>query len=532
MARSPLPVPGPNDLWGQQLNDAIETTGFDDMADFDTSGGVADGAAPRYSVADEKWYPEVSPDMARFRGDWQDPANTLLWSTDFSDPTHAPLLGGYAGVNPGTSSPLTNAVKSATSSQPPAPSGFPWCASYTASTSSNPAVLILDLALLPETVGKYVSRVEFLSPPFGHTTSETIYSGGLLLSTTQGVVGTHDLGWNARSVPVGAVNSNVRYAHRKTTAGAGDRSPAMAKLMVYGAADSADLYQMGDTVVHGGVYYRSLFDNNDHPPTDPSFWQLIPYPARTLSAKLENLLDVSTYGRADQSYLQWDATTQLYRHVMAPDYLNFKGDWQDPANALLWSTDFSSPGDSSLLVAEDTFAFFGRSTPPSAYGTLPPYSWVFRMQQAGTSPQMGRARLDLGALGLSSRYLSRLKMYYSGRNSTAGATPNSVGLLINNTNRSGSSALGSSAPNWALVTAPILSAVSSLHLYVENGNTAHTRTAEFTGLELYGALDNADLYQINDVVSHAGVFYRSLYDNNTEEPGTGPKWYPIPALTP
>ena len=53
-----------------------------------------------------------------------------------------------------------------------------------------------------------------------------------------------------------------------------------------------------------------------------------------------------------------------------------------------------------------------------------------------------------------------------------------------------------------------------------------------SNLRIFGALRPEDLYNMNSVVSHNGVFYRSLYDANIEEPGTGSKWIEIESLTP
>lgn len=537
MARSPLPVPGPNDLWGQRLNDAIETTGFDDMADFDTSGGVADGAAPRYSVVDEKWYPEVSPDMARFRGDWQDPANTLLWSTDFSDPADFELFT----LPSGSFRPLERRNIAGLTGLGAAPLDFDFCIYSTGAQSGVYYTgFRLDFTSVPELgANRFISYVKV----FDATTISNTATSFQYWAESQVEAGArHD--WKERTVPVNRELSvlDTQWG-RVSPGGSWQMSYGITGLRIYGAVSVEDLYQLGEIVSYSGKYYRSLYNNNGENPTNTSYWALVPSPAKSLSAKLENLLDVSTYGRADQSYLQWDAATQLYRHVMAPDYLNFKGDWQVSTEMLLWSSDMSDPLKVSSLkgvtssgattaesgsCSSQTVASIGASSPPAGFGACATWSGTSAssaMTIADSHPQIVIKPALIPAL--AGKLLSKVEFWTPvGGDRTSGA------ITINGSDvGSGWTGTIGGSKVWTEITKTLglVNTDIRIHNWKNSGFSAEGRTVAVTGLRFYGM---GGAYSINDVVSYSGIFYRSLYDNNTEEPGIGSKWYPIPALTP
>lgn len=265
---------------------------FADLEDVDL-GTVADSSVVRYDVAEEVWTasPGFDVDAKNFRGDWQDPADTLLWGSDFATQTDVDRFAYVlaSGTALGAVAKTTALTANSGESLPE----FERCAYLTATTSASSAALssaswTLDPTAIPALAGKLVSRVSFwrrsrIAPGASANTSTRmrLLAGATPLETLGvGVANTEVVSpWTEKTYPIGDVN--VPLVVNVEDTGASNASVPFhvwfAGLRFYGAADVEDLYALGDVVAHEGSYWRSLFDANTHEPTDVGgHWFRIP----------------------------------------------------------------------------------------------------------------------------------------------------------------------------------------------------------------------------------------------------------------
>lgn len=266
---------------GQELN-AGEVGGsstFAELEDVDISNRV-DGAFPAWNASTSKLefvIPE-SPLPSQFRGDWQDPADTLLWSSDFSDPADCLLFDSSVnllGVTPDWAQKPTRAatVTAGLTSNPSA--DFPWMMTEKSTTwSGRGNVLRISLAALPNVSGKWVSKVAFRHAQTSTNLERKIahqnYGEWIALPSTNS--------WINAEYDVQGVNRFIYLSARPTVGGDLPGPLYVTDFRVYGAVDVADLYQLNDVVVYDAVYYRSLFNNNSDIPLGSLKWAAFEIP--------------------------------------------------------------------------------------------------------------------------------------------------------------------------------------------------------------------------------------------------------------
>lgn len=249
------------------------------LTDVDLSGGVADGTVLLYDAASETWKPGLSPDQKNFKGDWQDPSDTLLWSTDFSDPADLALLTPSTFGSTTGSPAVTRAAMAslATTSNP----GFAWVAVLSGASTSSASVnageaMMLNLAsVLP--AGAVLRR----SKAWMATSVVTAGVNKRMVTTAavgSGVGSASNTVWAAH-VLTGTI-TGLGFSMEDTSTGAAIQATAalyVAGLELYGSPSADDLYQRDDVVLHGGSYWRSLYDDNDvEPLVGGTHWLQIP----------------------------------------------------------------------------------------------------------------------------------------------------------------------------------------------------------------------------------------------------------------
>ena len=520
-----------------------------DLTDVDLSGGVGDLERLSYSSADGKWYPTASEDMRNFRGEWEDPANAILWSTDFTNPADATLFDGVTA---------TGSVAAATTDMTPmtvssfAAIGLPashiTVASYTGSsapngtstlTISHPQISIKK-SNISELTGKFIRRVEVWALLGGNQTRSMFTLNAVNITSITYPTTSPGI-WQECVIPIGGAEDFDLRLHSWKTAGApnGNRDEVITGLRFYGSVDFDDLYAVGEVVIKDGIYYRSIYNDNADTPGASVKWQQIIGPSALVSSnRIINMVDVDHSSRVDGSILRWDSATQKYVHDLKPDVVNFRGDWQASDQTLLWSTDFSDPADYNLFVYSEITPIYATdrsriATTAAAYGGAAPsgtppsstYSaGMYMHNNSGSAVGQQRYTLDTSGIPvLAGKYLSRMKLWV-GRTSlgTSGTATkrfiraDAVDLNIQD----------AFSENWNDLEV-LISSINPL-LRIGQGvfvaNTGVSRYMRFTGVRIYGTPNDADLYQVNQVVRYLGNYYRSLFNNNTDLPTNATKW--------
>lgn len=260
-----LPTPGPENVWGAELNAAInERVNFlnDEIEDIKTSL-------------------DINPNL--FRGVWQAPANFLLWSTLFS----TELDTSYFEVShDGSSFNVTPARNSNSSSSGAAigigsTTAITYSYSVPATSTAASSTLTLDTEAIPQLSGKYINRLEFMvNPTHGSSAAwrtTTITVNDVVESTIR--TNSTATTWIAKTLTVNMVNPIIgfKYADTSGTGTAYTGRLYLSELKVYGTANNSDLYQMHHVVQHAGTFWRSLYNNNsDLPSSSSPMWVEVP----------------------------------------------------------------------------------------------------------------------------------------------------------------------------------------------------------------------------------------------------------------
>lgn len=211
----------------------------------------------------------------------------------------------------------------------------------------------------------------------------------------------------------------------------------------------------------------------------------------------------------------------------------FYGDWQSPSDSLLWSADFQTDADLSKIEGASAAGYSpsptgiaslgvsasqGASNTPESFPNCVVYSGHSETSGnfGGQHPQMIMRAANFPFAGT---LLSGVKFWLArGGDRTSGqCTVNGSPVPPSWTGDVGLSKV------WQEFTIPLSSINPDIRIHVmkNSGLTAEARSISMTGLRFYGVTGT---YSINDVVVHAGSYFRSLYDSNAEEPGTGSKW--------
>lgn len=534
--------PGTSSRW-EKVSHTLLPPDLRSLNDVDLVG-LYDRANLTYWAEDQKWHPgDKTEDQRNFRGDWQDPADTLLWASDFSNPADRDFFVEST----------TGEIQSLTVDVVLTESSF--------STENNPSEfyqnqlryrhavsgsgtgrteLTFDLGQV--LTGRYVSRFSY-------------WSAVRRVSTNSSYGVDHDPGGGAWTSGVGAAAlrdweetvyevSRLSPVLKWRTVDSLIQSSSAGNLLewnltgfkVYGAASNDDLYGLNDVTYHDGSYWRSLFPlNADEPSEESEKWEKIGDIFAQKTYALSGLTDVDLTGKYEGAILKYDEDQQVWRPGQyAPDYRNFRGDWQDPADTLLWSTDFSDPADLDLFVPSSTAEY--------TYGTE--YTKSLRTADQVAVPDstayLNAARFALGDTGLrsgsalftldvaqipeiSGRYISKMKFEEAMR---ADVSTNNLGTRFvgyGNSGRFTQFYIPTAGIGWrtreVIYDSGSFGPAWSLEDYSTSSSVGRYLVQYFvTGIQVYGALDNEDLYRLNDVVAHNGFFWRSLFPLNSDEP--------------
>lgn len=303
----------------------------------------------------------------------------------------------------------------------------------------------------------------------------------------------------------------------------GDPGPPGASIL-YGEGPPEDL----EPVVPGSTYVDTL-SANLWGTSDGIEWEFKvtlqgpkgdPGPAEM--ADFENIN--FEFPPADGSFLRWDVNTGKWTASWSGDHRNFRGDWQDPVDTLIFSDNFEAIPDRPI------FDHLGASQAivesPTVQGTNSNYPKCTRLEYTSSSERYSTLRTD--EIGLIARYISRVEFEWAINIQTQLLSSSykagfrvGADIAVDYNNANG----GPTIIGWHSYSYNIAGMNPTIRWHGSAESTGSKATYIYvTGLKVYGAANNADLYARDDVVRHQGNFYRSLFDNNTEEPGTGSQW--------
>lgn len=221
-----------------------------------------------------------------------------------------------------------------------------------------------------------------------------------------------------------------------------------------------------------------------------------------------------------------------------PDRRYFRGDWQNPEETLLWSTSFSSSDDIDCFgspqispsgLTLDTYSFVGIAETPATNRPVG-FSGAVRMRATYGSGFTGRVGgvpfLDSGRLPEGS-VATQVKAWLSCSTPAADVQQGLFRSIA-----AGNSVAVATAASWSELTLTNLSSEGDFFWGTQKNASGSSGNffMYLTGLRVYGVQDATQIYQRDDTVTHDGFYWRSLYDDNTEEPGTGPMWLQIESI--
>lgn len=232
------------------------------------------------------------------------------------------------------------------------------------------------------------------------------------------------------------------------------------------------------------------------------------------ASSISTLTDVDlTGGVGDGQTLVWNAADSKWIPSMSLDEKNFRGDWQNTSETLIWSSNNTfGPGESLAT-------FWTIVTGSGAAGLVAVaragYTGMAASYTVSGNPGDTNLTLNIAAAGLTDAFVKRVEM----RTESTGVSASHVrSLTINGTtvfNEVGA-AVAASDKVYSVNTANPVIRFRVLDTAAADGAGIY-----FGNLRVYGAASMADLYHMNDVVRHSSKYWRSLYDNNTVEPVVG-----------
>lgn len=244
----------------------------------------------------------------------------------------------------------------------------------------------------------------------------------------------------------------------------------------------------------------------------------------------ETLSDFATYdpgnSPADGSYLRWDATTGKWIATWDADRAKFKGDWQDPADSLLFSANFEDSSNSAKFDHwGDNMAVVES---PTLGGAAPSYPKSLRLSYPSTVESY--TELVLVSAGLNDKYITYIEFDWAVHIRTGVLGSGYKAAFDVGSDRKIEYSNASSGPTiipWETVQYAVMSGSPTLRWKGSGDGTDRSTYIYLTGVKIYGANSPTLLYQKNDVVYHQGKYYRSLFDANSQEPSTGENWLEI-----
>lgn len=260
-----LPTPGPENVWGAELNAAIN-----ERVDY-------------LNTEVEAIKTSLGTNTNLFRGAWQAPANYLLWSTTFTTAQEVDIFEFYktGTVNdtetsdPRTTTSSTSGAAVGISSV----SAMRFGGIIPGNAGDSVVGVRLNTSEVPSLLGRYISRVEYVtnpqhSAPSSNRATESringIFDSNVRIDSTATT-------WVPKTVNINLINPNIELQYRSNTSGSSSVIIYLSEYKVYGTANNADLYQLHHVVSHNSKFWKSLYNNNsDEPSEASSMWAEIP----------------------------------------------------------------------------------------------------------------------------------------------------------------------------------------------------------------------------------------------------------------
>lgn len=260
-----LPTPGPENIWGAELNAAIN-----ERVDY-------------LNTEVEAIKTSLGTNTNLFRGAWQAPANFLLWSSLFSSNADINLFSHVVDESVIITGPLVNT----TSDSSGASVGISSTTALRYETlmparSETTSTLTLDLSGIPSVKGRYVSRIEYMVNPVNTTgLTLTLFTiNEVEVATLRNSVTN---AWISRVDTINLVDPKIGFKTRTNTSTSTQQVHKLylAEMKIYGTANNQDLYQTHHVVSHAGKFWRSLYDNNSDEPSaeSPTWVEVADFPA-------------------------------------------------------------------------------------------------------------------------------------------------------------------------------------------------------------------------------------------------------------
>lgn len=263
MSITPLPTPGPSDVWGEDLNEGIETRFNSTVKGVDVGPGLyVDNTDPAYPKI---FRSEISPlSKYRFRGEWN-LNESLLYTQDFNSSTTLPGEVVLSYSNNFKSTRVNMDSLTGTSNRPP----FTYAWAFAPNAWTDWAALSFVNANSTAFTGKFATKVKFWWAVEG-TTGTTVWYG---LDGTETVM-TPSLTWASVTVS-GQWFSSFIWRNQQTSSSR--YNMYLTGIEVYGV-NVNNAYKMGDLITYSGHLYQCLQDNTiEIPSSGSSTWKEIPF---------------------------------------------------------------------------------------------------------------------------------------------------------------------------------------------------------------------------------------------------------------
>lgn len=245
-------------------------TRFADLEDVQVDTAL-DGAAPRFDQEAQIWVagPGTDASARTFRGSWEDPSETLLWSTAFDDPADIDLFGPQeiSGAATWSSVSLTRQViaDTATLNRP----AVNYVARLVAASSGVGTLFFPFNGEIPGVVTKVKAWIF-------QNIGATSYAAQLRedAALDSGHPGTN--AWREVTLQVATGGFGLALSDSAASNFSTSILNSFTAIRAYGSPSADALYNSGDVVSHAGSFWRSLYPINTDEPGASAKWEQIP----------------------------------------------------------------------------------------------------------------------------------------------------------------------------------------------------------------------------------------------------------------
>lgn len=268
---APLPTPGPSDVWGEDLNEAVDQRYNLSLHDVEVGPGLwvdrSDPTKPKI------YRTELAPvSDYRFRGEWN-LKDSLVYTQDFSSGTTVP--SEFTITDAGGS--LARVSSPTISSTVPSTYTFALRATETDTYSTNAGVNI-NFGSISALSGLYVTKVMLwlAGQSTDATPFTTVRDSGTELTSFRSASGTTNP-WREITVPMTAFSTAINPTKINTQDSYNQNGYFWVTGIRIWAAKISDSYVLNDTVTYGGALYRCLYTGTTETPGVGAHWEAIPF---------------------------------------------------------------------------------------------------------------------------------------------------------------------------------------------------------------------------------------------------------------